>query len=98
MEDGPDQDPMVPSSRAIVVPGLLSQRSSFNVQVKSKSHFCSSPQNLQMKFRQPPDISPVEGKKPRGCLPLHATWALQVDVHRHRGGIFFLIPARYMSV
>ncbi|PKU75799.1 Calcium-transporting ATPase 9, plasma membrane-type [Dendrobium catenatum] len=28
MDDGPDQDPMVPSSRAIVVPGLLSQRSS----------------------------------------------------------------------
>ncbi|KAL0919070.1 hypothetical protein M5K25_011139 [Dendrobium thyrsiflorum] len=27
MDDGPDQDPMVPSSRAIVVPGLLSQRS-----------------------------------------------------------------------
>ncbi|KAL0912035.1 hypothetical protein M5K25_017978 [Dendrobium thyrsiflorum] len=26
MDDGPDQDPMVPSSRAIVVPGLLSQR------------------------------------------------------------------------
>ncbi|KAL0904873.1 hypothetical protein M5K25_027032 [Dendrobium thyrsiflorum] len=27
MDDGPDQDPMVPSSRAIVVPSLLSQRS-----------------------------------------------------------------------
>ncbi|PKU77546.1 hypothetical protein MA16_Dca013667 [Dendrobium catenatum] len=26
MDDGPDQDPMVPSSRAIVVHGLLSQR------------------------------------------------------------------------
>ncbi|KAL0923229.1 hypothetical protein M5K25_007274 [Dendrobium thyrsiflorum] len=26
MDDGPNQDPMVPSSRAIVVPGLLSQR------------------------------------------------------------------------
>ncbi|PKU64626.1 hypothetical protein MA16_Dca015887 [Dendrobium catenatum] len=26
MDDGPDQDPMVPSSRAIVVAGLLSQR------------------------------------------------------------------------
>ncbi|KAI0513540.1 hypothetical protein KFK09_009565 [Dendrobium nobile] len=26
MDDGPDQDPMVPSSRAIMDPGLLSQR------------------------------------------------------------------------
>ncbi|KAL0923171.1 hypothetical protein M5K25_007216 [Dendrobium thyrsiflorum] len=26
VDDGPDQDPMVPSSRVIVVPGLLSQR------------------------------------------------------------------------
>ncbi|KAL0910715.1 hypothetical protein M5K25_018797 [Dendrobium thyrsiflorum] len=26
MDDGPDQDPMVPSSRVIVIPGLLSQR------------------------------------------------------------------------
>ncbi|PKU66241.1 hypothetical protein MA16_Dca014091 [Dendrobium catenatum] len=26
MDDGPDQDPMIPSSWAIVVPGLLSQR------------------------------------------------------------------------
>ncbi|KAH0449090.1 hypothetical protein IEQ34_022890 [Dendrobium chrysotoxum] len=39
MDDRTDQDPMVPSSRAIVVPGLLSQR-------RSISHACLSPNQI----------------------------------------------------
>ncbi|KAH0452542.1 hypothetical protein IEQ34_019841 [Dendrobium chrysotoxum] len=41
---------------------------------------------------------PRLGGKSRGCLPLHATCALQVDVRRHHGSKFSSIPARYMSV
>ncbi|KAL0911337.1 hypothetical protein M5K25_019471 [Dendrobium thyrsiflorum] len=39
MNDGPDQDHMVPSSQAIVIPGLLSQRRLFSLlfSVNSKS-------------------------------------------------------------
>ncbi|KAH0452657.1 hypothetical protein IEQ34_019956 [Dendrobium chrysotoxum] len=51
MDDGPDQDPMVPSSRAIVVPGLLNQRRSGGVELQLMDAFCLLVQKLQIRWR-----------------------------------------------
>ncbi|KAH0448886.1 hypothetical protein IEQ34_022686 [Dendrobium chrysotoxum] len=73
-EEEPDQDPMVPSSRAVMIPGLLSQRSTVFSAITNyvscgpiwfKLNVLQNPLSLEFfrKFRQP---SGVPSPAPRG--------------------------------
>ncbi|KAL0918904.1 hypothetical protein M5K25_010950 [Dendrobium thyrsiflorum] len=77
-----DQDPMVPSSQAIVLPGF---------EIFGIFGFCGYLENLEFteNFGSLPASPPFRGKNRETSLPLVATWALQVDVGRHRDRKFF---------
>ncbi|KAH0470062.1 hypothetical protein IEQ34_001620 [Dendrobium chrysotoxum] len=99
MDDGPDQDPMVPSSRAIVVPGLLSQRRPFLIPELESQGICislacdSSGTDIVASFRPKMEISrdPMPSQTPASpSQPLYLAGKLGSHVHLKRiNGTYF---------